>query len=136
MKKMIICLIIGMLILPTSLHKARNNDIITAKLINAIIKVESNFNPKAISNKGAIGLMQIRYSVWKNELKKHNIINTKQDLFNKSKNVKAGVFILRHYLKKNNNDLEKALVKYSSNATNYYNKVMANMPKEWYGKYW
>jgi len=130
MKKMIICLIIGMLILPTSLHKARNNDIITAKLINAIIKVESNFNPKAISNKGAIGLMQIRYSVWKNELKKHNIINTKQDLFNKSKNVNAGVFILRQYLKKNNNDLEKALVKYSSNATNYYNKVMANMPKE------
>jgi len=119
-----------MLILPTSLHKAKNNDIITAKLINAIIKVESNFNHKAVSNKGAIGLMQIRYSVWKNELKKHNIINTKQDLFNKSKNVNAGVFILRQYLKKNNNDLEKALVKYSSNATNYYNKVMANMPKE------
>lgn len=130
MKKLIICLIISMLILPTSLHKAKNNDIITAKLINAIIKVESNFNHKAVSNKGAIGLMQIRYSVWKNELKKHNIINTKQDLFNKSKNVNAGVFILRQYLKKNNNDLEKALVKYSSNATNYYNKVMANMPKE------
>lgn len=74
--------------------------------------------------------MQVRYSVWKDELKKRGIIKTKQDLFSKKKNIEAGTFILNHYLLKNNNDLRKALHKYSGGANNYYEKVMANLLKE------
>ena len=128
--KLITLSVIGMLLIPLTFHKAENISIITPQLINAIIKVESNFNHKAISKKKAYGLMQVRYSVWKDELKKRGIIKTKQDLFSKKKNIEAGTFILNHYLLKNNNDLRKALHKYSGGANNYYEKVMANLLKE------
>lgn len=97
-------------------------------LIPAIIKVESNGDAKAVSNKGAIGLMQIRYSVWKKELKKQGIIKTRKCLFNPEKNVKAGKFILASYIKKSPN-LEIALYKYSGGSKAYYNKVIKELNK-------
>lgn len=96
----------------------------TLSLIERIIIVESNFNPKAISKKGAIGLMQIRYSVWKKELKKQNIIQTRKCLFNPEKNLKAGKYILDKYLRECKNDLFCTLKRYSGNAKNYHKKVI------------
>jgi len=64
---------------------ATARQIIDDDLVTAIIQVESSGNPKAISNKGAYGLMQIRWSVWKDELRKQGIAKEKKDLFNTSK---------------------------------------------------
>jgi soluble lytic murein transglycosylase-like protein len=96
---------------------------INERLIKAIIHVESSGNPKAVSKKGAYGLMQVRWAVWHIELKKAGIIKTKQCLFNPEKNVKAGEYILAKYYKQTG-DIEKALIKYSGGARGYIKKVM------------
>ena len=102
--------------------------IIDDDLVTAIIQVESSGNPKAISNKGAYGLMQIRWSVWKDELKKQGIAKEKRDLLNPRINIEAGKYILAHYMDKHDNNLKAALNSYSGGARNYYNKVMEAKP--------
>ena len=107
---------------------ATARQIIDDDLVTAIIQVESSGNPKAISNKGAYGLMQIRWSVWKDELKKAGIAKEKKDLFNPRINIEAGKYILAHYMDKHDNNLKAALNSYSGGARNYYNKVMEAKP--------
>jgi len=97
---------------------------INNQLIQAVIQVESRGNPKAISKKGSLGLMQIRFSVWGKELKKAGIIKTKQDLFCPEKNVLAGTYILTKYHRVSKGDMRKTLKKYSGNAKGYHNKIM------------
>lgn len=99
------------------------------RLIKAIIQVESSGNPKAESKKGAIGLMQIRWSVWKEELKRRGIAKKRSDLFNPKVNVKAGRYILAHYMDRHDGNLEKALHGYSGGARRYYQKVMREYTK-------
>jgi soluble lytic murein transglycosylase-like protein len=93
-------------------------------LITSIIAVESSGNPKAVSRKGAIGLMQVRWSCWKDELRKHGIANSRADLLDPGTNVRAGKFVLAFFLRKHQNDLKKALHGYSGGAKGYYKKVM------------
>jgi len=107
---------------------ATARQIIDDDLVTAIIQVESSGNPKAISNKGAYGLMQIRWSVWKDELKKAGIAKEKRDLLNPRINIEAGKYILAHYMDKHDNNLKAALRSYSGGARNYYNKVMEAKP--------
>lgn len=103
---------------------ATARQIIDDDLVTAIIQVESSGNPKAISNKGAYGLMQIRWSVWKDELRKQGIAKEKKDLFNPRINIEAGKYILAHYMDKHDNNLKAALNSYSGGAKRYYEKVM------------
>jgi soluble lytic murein transglycosylase-like protein len=98
-------------------------DILKPSLVAAIISVESSGNPKAISKKGAYGLMQIRHKVWAKDLKAAGIIKTKSDLFDPDTNIKAGSFILVHYLRKNNGNVRAALTAYSGKARGYADKV-------------
>jgi soluble lytic murein transglycosylase-like protein len=63
-----------------------------SSLVRAVIKVESDWKPKAVSSKGARGLMQVMpehlaYFGYK-----------KGDLFDEEKNIKAGARLLREEL--------------------------------------
>lgn len=94
------------------------------KLLLAIIKVESNFNHKAKSKKNAIGLGQIRHTVWGKVLKDAKIIETEDDLYDIKKNVASTHYILTHYQKKSKT-LKQALSKYNGTKNDkYYKKVL------------
>jgi soluble lytic murein transglycosylase-like protein len=49
-----------------------------------------------------------------------------KDLFDYDSNIAVGTAILKEYLKQKDNDLKKALVKYSGNAKLYFTKVTNN----------
>ena len=95
---------------------ARHN--VAAALVRAVIQAESNFNPRAVSPKGAQGLMQLmpataqRYGV--------------TDAFDPEQNVHAGVRYLAELIALFRNDLTLALAAYNAgeNAVMQYgNKV-------------
>jgi Transglycosylase SLT domain len=75
-------------------------------LVRAVIETESNWNPTAISRKGAAGLMQLipttamRFGV--------------NDAFNPRQNVDAGVRYLKTLLERYNGNLDLALAAYNA----------------------
>lgn len=88
------------------------------KLVKAIITVESNWRPNAVSPKGAVGLMQVLPS----SAKWMGLNYSKNELLQPENNIEAGCKILRYYQKKSRN-LDEALHKYSGGARNYSTKV-------------
>jgi soluble lytic murein transglycosylase-like protein len=98
-------------------------DITSPKLIRAIIKAESRGNPKAVSNKGCIGLMGINWKVWKKELRQIGIYN-KEQLYHPDTNIRAGKYILAKHHKWAKGDIVKTLVGYSGNARFYSERVI------------
>ena len=75
-------------------------------LVRAVIETESNWNPGAMSRKGAVGLMQL-------------IPTTAQrfgarDAFNPKQNVDAGVRYLKMLLERYNGNLDLALAAYNA----------------------
>ncbi len=90
---------------------------IPEKLIKSIIKQESNFNPYAVSKKGAKGLMQIMPQTAK-------LLGIK-DIFNPEENIEGGVRYLRMLLDKFGGDLIKSLAAYNAGpeAVEKYNGV-------------
>jgi hypothetical protein len=68
-------------------EKAREHNIDFA-LIKAIIHVESSFNPYAVSNRGARGLMQLLPET----AKRHGI----SDVYDPAANIEAGIRYLKH----------------------------------------
>lgn len=91
------------------------------KLVQAIISVESEWNPKAISKKGAVGLMQVLPASGH-----HFLGYSKSELLCPEKNIIAGTTILKYYQRTSPN-LKEALHKYSGGAEGYYEKVMRRM---------
>jgi soluble lytic murein transglycosylase-like protein len=81
---------------------------IPADLVLAIIHRESNFDRMAVSNAGAYGLMQVRYSVWGTELGLSQL-----DLEDIDKNIDAGCQILRGYYDETGN-WGSALLRYNN----------------------
>jgi len=75
-------------------------------LVKAMIKVESNFNPRAVSNKGAQGLMQIIPAT-------ANFLNI-YDVFDPEENIKGGTRYLRYLLDRFDGKWSHAIAGYNA----------------------
>ncbi len=115
----------------TIIQKAHKRYGVEFSLIKAVIKVESSFNPKAVSKKGAKGLMQIMPDNFKSL--------SIQDPFNPQQNIMGGTNYLRLLLQRYEYKLPLALAAYNAGpdavdrykqippfkeTKNYVNKVM------------
>ena len=75
-------------------------------LVRAVIQVESDFNPRCVSNKGAQGLMQLIPAT----AKRYGVKNS----FNPDDNIRGGVRYLADLLRMFNNDLHRVLAAYNA----------------------
>jgi soluble lytic murein transglycosylase-like protein len=93
-------------------------------LVMALIFVESRFNRRAVSSKGACGLMQVNYPVWKDKLK-----IDRRKLFQIDYNIELGLSILKGYLAETGGDMIQALILYNNGysyaGNNFHERVLA-----------
>ena len=110
-------------------EKAATTYNVDKRLLIAVGKTESDFNPKATSGAGAKGIMQLMDSTAR-DLGVTNSYDAEQ-------NIMGGAKLLSQLLKKYNGDRNKALAAYNAGTGNvarngaktyskYYNKVNAN----------
>jgi len=90
---------------------------VSPELIKAIVQVESNYNPKARSRKGAIGLMQLM----KKTAAQYGVV----DRYNIDQNLKGGIKYIRDLKKQHPGSLSLVLAVYNAGpvAVKKYNGV-------------
>ena len=98
-------------------------------LVMAVMDVESRFNRWAVSSAGAVGLMQVM-PFWPAELgmKRHQLTQIEA-------NMRTGCAILRFYMKREKNDVRKALARYNGSVgrREYPDKVVTRWTNLWNG---
>lgn len=109
---------------------------VPAKLIHSIIQVESNYDPYAVSKKGAVGLMQLMPAT----AREYGV----EDRYDPRQNIEGGVKYLKYLMKLFNDKTDLVLAAYNAgqeaikeydgippyNETiNYIKKVTANYNK-------
>lgn len=109
-------------------HYEARRAALSPELVLAVIEVESNFNPFAISGAGARGLMQVM-PFWLKEIGKSG-----DSLFRVSTNLRYGCTILRYYLDKERGNLVQALARYngSRGRIEYPARVDRALKTRWY----
>lgn len=76
------------------------------ELIHSIIKVESNYNPRAVSHKGAMGLMQLMPAT----AEQYGV----NDVFNPVENIEGGIRYLKDLMKLYANNTNLVLAAYNA----------------------
>ncbi len=82
---------------------------IDSRLLKAMIKAESDFNPRAVSKKGAMGLMQIMPENFK--------MLDLQNPFDPWQNIRAGARYFQHLYERFNGKLALSLAAYNAGPT-------------------
>jgi len=81
-------------------------NLVSPDLVRALIQAESAFNTRAVSPKGAMGLMQLMPAT----AAEHGVL----DAFNPAENIRAGVKYLKHLLDRYEGRVELALAAYNA----------------------
>ena len=88
-------------------------------VLMGIVRVESGFDPSAISDKNARGLMQVHWPTWK------RYFSSPEEAHDLRRNLTVGTGILRLYMRRSNNDLRQALYRYlGARDDRYADKVI------------
>lgn len=91
---------------------------VETKLIYAVIKAESNFDPSAVSHAGAKGLAQLTDSTAEYVAKMIGIEYSQGDSFNAEKNIRLSAYYLHYLLKKYDGDLPCTIAAYNAGEGN------------------